>query len=253
MPEKAFTAGDDVDASIINNLRVVKVTKYQNCYKVYFNNGHSVIFILTPDNAQIFDLVIDTENKATVRTKNAAWTNADIAIYAEMAAAPVVDVTTEEDLGLEKIWNAPGLIEVGERDKSRYVYPVEKAYAIQEFVSVRLFQRVVDKIYNVKVTTAEAPEDKGNDYNYTANATVVYKKVNITPFQLVLQKAGAIEPIGKADIYEKNIVTFVHYDDRAWGLVSDSNPGQGKGQSNNEPPYPAGFSINGSGIFDGWD
>ena len=219
LPSNSFLGGTvPADPEVLQVEKVYKVTKYLDCYKVCLNGGHEVMLILTPEGDKIFDLVLDEPNGVTVRTKNAKWTEENIKKYAEMAAAPAKELVTEDELGLEKQWYAPGLILVVEDDPDRFVYLAEKADEIEQYVSIVLYENVIDKILNVDIITKEAEDDLGNAYEYYAEAKVVMKKVKISPFQYILQKQDYVSKVSKKSIYDMEPISLKSFDDKTWGI-----------------------------------
>lgn len=216
LPENIFTGGLDAEGPAVLIDKVYRVTKYLNTYKVYLQSGQSVMFIITPDNSEIFDVVVNEAKRQTLRTKNALWSNDMIDKYAEMAANHVEEDTEES---LEREWYAPGLILEGEKDLSRYVYAAEKAKETVKQVNIILYKTAIDRIYNVKIITTADDDDLGNDYRYNAKADVVFKKTQITPFQYILQNYGYVDEIDDSDIYDNKSCLFESFDDGVWGFI----------------------------------
>ncbi len=224
MNDDTFFAGVALDSEKINAMKVVRVTRYYDCYKVYLDDAHSVVFVLTSDHNKIFDVVckmgfLDVQ---TIRTRNKQWTEEQIKQYAEMAAKPETPVQSEKDLGIEREWYAPGLTPVYQGDSSRYVYLREKKYEIGECVPILLYRNVVDKVYKIMVSSTPKVDNLGGEnekiltYDFSATAKAVVKKVDITPFQRVLQKYSLVPSVDENNVFEIRDVKLSYCDERGW-------------------------------------
>lgn len=224
--DNTFFAGAELNADKIAALKVVNVTRYRDCYKVYLDASHSVVYILDKDHNKIFDVVCKMEDtprdSQTLRTRNKQWSEEQVKQYAIMAAAPATPVRTEEELGIEREWYAPGLIPVSQKDEARYIYLKEKQYAMSESVPILLYRNVVDKVNKIMVTSIPKIADLGGEnekmltYVFTATAWAVIKKVDITPFQRVLQQYGAVTPVTEDNVFKTRGVELTYCDERGW-------------------------------------
>lgn len=224
--DRTFFDGVALSAEKAASLVVSKVTRFEDCYKVYLDEDHYVVYILDENHEKIFDVVYNSSDLSsaskTIRTENKKWSDKMVKEYAEMAATPAETVKTEEELGIERDWNAPGLIPVIQNDESRYVYPMECKYAISEKVPILLYRNVVDKVYKIMVTSSPNVTSLGSEnakiltYDFRATAKAVIKKVDISPFQRVLQNYYAATPITENNVFETKDVKLSYCDERGW-------------------------------------